>query len=283
MAYAALVSLAQVLDQILDHDQYGNVLHEQQHIKPLHENVILLSTFLEDFPEEAVNLEARITIAANKAEDIIEAFDSLKRYRLLRVLDAMSMQVLPSPDLSLSSRFTFAVLPGGGFGISVTMACYAALVSLAQVLDQILDHDQHAIVLHEQQQIKSLHENVILLSTFLEDFPGEAVNLEARITIAANKAEDIIEYHILDEISPKYGCFKVLNCLCQVILSIRNSVFAGSSRQRLYEELRKSIEEIESISKEAMRIKNKNSMSINHPSGSGPSSPRHAHNKKATP
>ncbi|KAK6127726.1 hypothetical protein DH2020_038532 [Rehmannia glutinosa] len=113
------------------------------------------------------------------------------------------------------------------------MACYAALVSLAQVLDQILDHDQHAIVLHQQQQVKSLHENVILLSTFFDDFPGEAGNLEARITIAANEAEDVIEYHILDEIG-------------------------HHNWRKLYGELQKVLKEIDFIVKEVMQIKSCN-------------------------
>ncbi|KAK6153955.1 hypothetical protein DH2020_013594 [Rehmannia glutinosa] len=129
------------------------------------------------------------------------------------------------------------------------MACYAAFVSLAQVLDQILDHDQHAIVLHEQQQIKSLHENVILLSTFLEDFPGEAGNLEARITIAANEAEDIIEYHILDEISPEY----------EISPDYETSHEIGHHNwRRLYGELQKVIKEIDSIMKEVVQIKSCN-------------------------
>ncbi|KAI3463660.1 hypothetical protein Pfo_020323 [Paulownia fortunei] len=131
---------------------------------------------------------------------------------------------------------------------------YAALVSLEKVLEQILDHDQQSIFLHEKQQIKSLHENIVFLLIFLEDFPGEAGNLESRITIAANQAEDIIEYHISNEIlSPK-------------------TQLKHHNWQSLYQQLQKSIKEIDSILKEVMQIKSSSrSKDLSHSFGSFPS------------
>ncbi|KAI3473828.1 hypothetical protein Pfo_030981 [Paulownia fortunei] len=78
---------------------------------------------------------------------------------------------------------------------------YAALVSLAQTIDQFLNHHQYPISLHEKQQITSLHERTIFLQAFLEeDFPEKATNLEGRITDVANEAENMIQYFILEQI-----------------------------------------------------------------------------------
>ncbi|KAK6136240.1 hypothetical protein DH2020_030029 [Rehmannia glutinosa] len=76
MAYAALVSLAQTIHHILNHHQYSISIHEKQQIISLDKYIILLQAFLEDFPEEAKNLEGRIGDVAYEAEDVIECFIS---------------------------------------------------------------------------------------------------------------------------------------------------------------------------------------------------------------
>lgn len=75
MAYAALVSLAQILEQILtDHQDY-TCLCEKEDLESLHSNVTFLKKFLADFPENhglsISQLESRITDAAYDANDII--------------------------------------------------------------------------------------------------------------------------------------------------------------------------------------------------------------------
>ncbi|KAL7114567.1 hypothetical protein ACP275_04G128700 [Erythranthe tilingii] len=139
---------------------------------------------------------------------------------------------------------------------------YAALVSLAQLLDQILDHDEHTNYFrHEKLQIKSLHQNTLSLLNFLEDYPGEAALLEGRITTAANQSEDTIEHHISDQ-----------------ILSLQISESSDLYWQKLYGSLRESMEEIDSILKEVKQVRSSSSASKEHSSGSF--SPRLAPKRK---
>ncbi|EYU40389.1 hypothetical protein MIMGU_mgv1a001268mg [Erythranthe guttata] len=136
---------------------------------------------------------------------------------------------------------------------------YAALVSLAQLLDQILDHDEHTN--YFLQQIKSLHQNTLSLLNFLDDYPGEAALPEVRITTAANQSEDTIERHISDQ-----------------ILSLQNSESSDLYWLKLYGSLRESMEEIDSILKEVNQVKSSSSASKEHSSGSF--SPRLAPKRK---
>ncbi|KAL2553433.1 putative disease resistance RPP13-like protein 3 [Forsythia ovata] len=84
MAYAALLSLTQTLEQILhSHDQSG-ILHEEKQITSLYEKLSFLLSFLEDsthkYSETITSLEGRIRDATYKAEDIIASSMS-KRIR----------------------------------------------------------------------------------------------------------------------------------------------------------------------------------------------------------
>ncbi|KAH6817963.1 hypothetical protein C2S51_001566 [Perilla frutescens var. frutescens] len=87
---------------------------------------------------------------------------------------------------------------------------YAALDSLATLLDFILDHElcllcfgssENCIVLDKKQRIQRLHENIVFLFTFYGDFPTEAAKLEARVTNAANQAE--LLFHNLRHLGEK--------------------------------------------------------------------------------
>ncbi|KAK6135999.1 hypothetical protein DH2020_030271 [Rehmannia glutinosa] len=82
---------------------------------------------------------------------------------------------------------------------------YAALISLAQTIHKILNNDQYTVSDHEKQQITCIHEHVIFLQTFLEDFPEKAKNLEGRIRDVTNEAEDTIEYFMSEQITPHIG------------------------------------------------------------------------------
>ncbi|KAH6769440.1 hypothetical protein C2S51_014776 [Perilla frutescens var. frutescens] len=72
---------------------------------------------------------------------------------------------------------------------------YAALVSLAQPSNQILNHDHHhPLTLPENQEIISIRNHAVVLQSFLDDIPEKASSLKERIREVANEAEDVIEY-----------------------------------------------------------------------------------------
>ncbi|KAL2553192.1 Disease resistance protein (CC-NBS-LRR class) family [Forsythia ovata] len=77
MAYAALLSLTQTLEQILHSHDQSRILHEEKQIKSLYEKLSFLLSFLEDsthkYNETITSLEGRIRDATYKAEDIIES------------------------------------------------------------------------------------------------------------------------------------------------------------------------------------------------------------------
>ncbi|KAL2553200.1 Disease resistance protein (CC-NBS-LRR class) family [Forsythia ovata] len=77
MAYAALLSLTQTLEQILHSHDQSRILHEEKQISSLYEKLSFLLSFLEDsthkYSETITSLEGRIRDATYKAEDIIES------------------------------------------------------------------------------------------------------------------------------------------------------------------------------------------------------------------
>ncbi|KAI3458824.1 hypothetical protein Pfo_015487 [Paulownia fortunei] len=118
---------------------------------------------------------------------------------------------------------------------------YAALVSLPQTIDQILNHQQYSISLHEKQQLISTGKYVFLLQSFLEDFPEKAKSsLEGRIRDAANEAEDVIEYVMWEQIRPRYRLIKWTVALAKV---------------KFKYQMKKVREQFDSIAREAMDIK----------------------------
>ncbi|KAG8380624.1 hypothetical protein BUALT_Bualt06G0035000 [Buddleja alternifolia] len=126
---------------------------------------------------------------------------------------------------------------------------YAALVSLAQTLEQILKHDQHSIFCHEKRLLKSLHKNTVFLLAFLEDFSGKPNNVEGRITDAANEAEDIIECLIYEHIHSLKSCGGTQNA--------NSSPFRNQHKfKKHYQKLPKINEDVVSIVEEVVKIKN---------------------------
>ncbi|KAK4414154.1 hypothetical protein Salat_2828200 [Sesamum alatum] len=90
---------------------------------------------------------------------------------------------------------------------------YAALVSLTQTLDQILNYHQYCSIplICEQPLFESLREKLRFLQAFLEDYAqigGETLveELEGRMRDLAHRAQDIIESHVSDQISPQDDC-----------------------------------------------------------------------------
>ncbi|XP_057802568.1 putative late blight resistance protein homolog R1A-10 [Salvia miltiorrhiza] len=77
---------------------------------------------------------------------------------------------------------------------------YAALVSLAQTISQILNHDHTPTTLPLHQEIiASILDHIVDLKSFLEDLPQIVNSLEGQIRDVANAAEDAIEYLLCEE------------------------------------------------------------------------------------
>ncbi|KAI3459100.1 hypothetical protein Pfo_015763 [Paulownia fortunei] len=118
-------------------------------------------------------------------------------------------------------------------------------VSLAQTIDQILNHHKYSISPDEKLQIISMQEHIIFFQAFLENFPEEANSLEGRIRDVANEAEDIIEYFIWKkQILSRYRSIKWIVGLAEKI------------QIKLKHQLKKVTQEIDSIAREVMDIKN---------------------------
>ncbi|XP_022865474.1 putative disease resistance RPP13-like protein 3, partial [Olea europaea var. sylvestris] len=124
---------------------------------------------------------------------------------------------------------------------------YAALLSLTQTLEQILAFGDEIRIFYDEKQIKSLHEKLSFLLSFLDDSSPRNTEsmtcLEARIRDATYKAEDIIELHMLIEILSEMQHMKrgVIGCFGKIVVM---PVFHNSE---IYEGLRKVIKKIDSI------------------------------------
>ncbi|KAL0464126.1 UNVERIFIED_CONTAM: putative late blight resistance proteinR1B-16 [Sesamum latifolium] len=147
---------------------------------------------------------------------------------------------------------------------------YAAVVSLAQTLDQIMNpHQCCYIPVSEESQLESLQEKLSFLQVFLEDYAQigeEAVGgLEGGIRDVAYRAEDIIESHFSDQISLEDDCCGVKKGLKQLISAIQKATSSLKSRERNTElelqnfekedsDLHKVMERIDLIVEQVMSI-----------------------------
>ncbi|KAL8458543.1 hypothetical protein ACS0TY_036171 [Phlomoides rotata] len=127
------------------------------------------------------------------------------------------------------------------------MAAYAAVSSLMYSINQIQNH-LHPPIFLEKHLVESLTENLTFLQEYLEaynplhfGYSKEADPLEMRIADAAYAAEDEIESHIFDQIhaGPKTRGKRI-------------------SSIDLYGNLQSVIDEIDSIKKEVIEMKEKN-------------------------
>ncbi|KAK4414147.1 hypothetical protein Salat_2827500 [Sesamum alatum] len=127
---------------------------------------------------------------------------------------------------------------------------YAAVVSLAQTLDQILNHHHQYCsnipLICEEQLFESLREKLSFLQAFLEDYAqigGETVEgLEGRMRDVAYRAEDLIESHVSDHISSA-------DDFCGVGEGLELQNFENKA-----DNLQMVMEEIDSIGEQVMRI-----------------------------
>ncbi|KAG8380352.1 hypothetical protein BUALT_Bualt06G0006600 [Buddleja alternifolia] len=154
---------------------------------------------------------------------------------------------------------------------------YAALVSLSQTIQNILSHDdQSSDFFRKKQQIRSLHDHVVFLQSFLEEFTDKlADNLEGRIRDIANEAEDIFEYLILNQIQSFHShrrreeighvkCFSFISEQIRSFYSHRGGAGLGNVQnpdheydtKKLYKKLQMVTQETDSIVGEVMAIKN---------------------------
>ncbi|KAL0397263.1 UNVERIFIED_CONTAM: putative late blight resistance proteinR1B-14 [Sesamum calycinum] len=148
---------------------------------------------------------------------------------------------------------------------------YAALVSLAHTLEQIMNHHQYCSipVFCQDQLFESLQEKLSFLQAFLEDYSrngGETVEgLEGRIRDMAYRAEDIIESHVSDQIRSQEDCCGVKEGLKQMISALRRAATSQKSRERYIEielqnveekedDLQKVMEQIDSVVEQVMSI-----------------------------
>ncbi|KAG5628293.1 hypothetical protein H5410_000010 [Solanum commersonii] len=82
------------------------------------------------------------------------------------------------------------------------MAAYAAVTSLLQSLDQLLETDHW--ILYKKEKTKILREKLTFFQTFLEDFTNifledkKMKHLERMIHDTAHGMEDMIESHVYD-------------------------------------------------------------------------------------
>ncbi|KAL1552057.1 hypothetical protein AAHA92_12903 [Salvia divinorum] len=73
------------------------------------------------------------------------------------------------------------------------MAAYAALASLAQTTNLDTNHAISHFPINAKENIASIHEYVIILLTFLEDYPERANRWESKLRDVACETEDVME------------------------------------------------------------------------------------------
>ncbi|KAL0307915.1 UNVERIFIED_CONTAM: putative late blight resistance proteinR1A-10 [Sesamum angustifolium] len=134
---------------------------------------------------------------------------------------------------------------------------YAAVISLGQILEQILNLDEYlSMSLLEEQKVKYLRGNIAFIQIFLEEYSqngGEAVHsLEIRIRDAAHKAEDIIESRISNQFVSEPTSPGAWRLLKQMISALTNMIPARHHNQDLQLVLR----EIDLIVEEVMMYMN---------------------------
>lgn len=84
-----------------------------------------------------------------------------------------------------------------------SMAAYAALLSLAQTTDLNRNQCKYPFSFDAAQKVRSIHEYVMFLLSFLEDFPDKANRWEGKIREVSHEAEDVIELFMWHRIKNK--------------------------------------------------------------------------------
>ncbi|KAL0417066.1 UNVERIFIED_CONTAM: putative disease resistance protein [Sesamum latifolium] len=108
----------------------------------------------------------------------------------------------------------------------MAVAAYAALLSLSHVLENV-QHPSRQHRLHlNTRQIQSLQEKVVFLQEFFElhsqRISQEMADLARQITVTADEAEDIIDFHVVYQLGEgsqdhESDCMTALSSFCQDI------------------------------------------------------------------
>ncbi|KAL0429865.1 UNVERIFIED_CONTAM: putative late blight resistance proteinR1B-16 [Sesamum radiatum] len=174
------------------------------------------------------------------------------------------------------------------------MACYADLVSVVQLLEDISRHDQcRGFLVRKKQTIEALHENFCVLKAFLEDYPprgayfGEpaADFLERRIRAVVYQVEDIIiQADLKDPSHGKRGSRQLISAFMKLMIcSRRQPERCDDDRVQsvgnAYPDLENVKGEVDSIVEDVMRIKNSYTTQIHL--RVGPYSPANGGSSKA--
>ncbi|CAA2966337.1 late blight resistance homolog R1A-10 [Olea europaea subsp. europaea] len=196
MAYAALLSLTQTLEQIL-----GSRSEEKQ-IKSLHEKLSFLLLFLEDFShkstETIASLEVRIRDATYEAEDIIELH--------------MSKQIL---------------LESACQGV---ISCFWEIISALQIMMPVF-HNSERRVEFKQHNFKEIYDGLQKIIIEIDSISEEVEKMKAMNDIEGFSADGLTR--INDPLSGIEGIEEVVNANDRndvVDLQPSNSLNATSSK-----------------------------------------------------
>ncbi|KAK4436880.1 putative late blight resistance proteinR1A-10 [Sesamum alatum] len=134
---------------------------------------------------------------------------------------------------------------------------YAALISLGQILEQILNHDEClSMSLLEEQKVKDLLGNITFIQIFLVEYSqngGEIVeSLEVRTRDAAYEAADIIESQISNQFASESTSPGEWRLPKQLISALKNMMPAWHHNQ----DLQLVLQEIDLIVEEVMMYMN---------------------------
>ncbi|KAL0464114.1 UNVERIFIED_CONTAM: hypothetical protein Slati_0299000 [Sesamum latifolium] len=137
---------------------------------------------------------------------------------------------------------------------------YAALVSLSQTLQQIMQHHRYRCIrLVEEQQLEPFQEKLSFLQAFLEDYSqigGETVEgLEGRMRDVAYRAEDIVESHVSDQISSQDDRYGVKKDLKQLISTIQKAAYSLNSCKRCMKLELQNIRDLQLVMLRATKLK----------------------------
>ncbi|KAL2242930.1 putative late blight resistance protein homolog R1A-10 [Sesamum indicum] len=134
---------------------------------------------------------------------------------------------------------------------------YAALISVGEILEQILNLDEYlSMSLVEEQKVKDLRGNITFCQIFLEEYSqngGETVeSLEIRIRDAAYKAADMIESRISNQFVSESASPGEWRLPKQMISALNNMIPARHHDQ----DLQLVLQEIDLIVEEVMMYMN---------------------------
>lgn len=234
MAYAALVSLEQTTDLILNHVKYSISVDEREQIASVRQYVILFISFLENFPEKANHVEEKIRDLASEAENLIEFFMwnqnrmnswrfSLSRVKFRRRLKRLTEKI--------------GSITGGMMDDRPSAAISSPRVAATGKNDVVIGLDDDLIAIKSRLCGESLR---------LEVIPIVGMGGIGKTTLARNAYDDslIMEYfHIraFVQVSQDYSVRKVLSNLLASIKVLEEEMSGEKNESLIAENVYKSL------------------------------------------